>query len=63
MEWKRGDGHKLTVTTTTEHLAQRLGGALEKAFGGNTHYEFFAREQTGSRELAARVLMSSLNLR
>ena len=40
MEWKRGDGHKLTVTTTTEHLAQRLGGALEKAFGGNTHYDF-----------------------
>ena len=40
MELKRGNGHKLTVTTTTEHLAQRLGGALEKAFGGNTHYDF-----------------------
>lgn len=34
------DGHKLTVTTTTEHLAQRLGHALEKAFGGNVHYDF-----------------------
>ena len=40
MEFKRGDGHKLTVTTTTEHLAQRLGHALEKAFGGSVHYDF-----------------------
>lgn len=40
MDWKRGDGHKLTLTTTTEHLAQRLGDALEKAYGGTTHYDF-----------------------
>ena len=40
MEWKRNDGHNLTVTTTTEHLAQRLGNALEKAYGGNTDYDF-----------------------
>jgi hypothetical protein len=40
MEWKRGDGHKLTVSTTTEHLAQRLGHALEKAFGGRALYDF-----------------------
>ncbi len=40
MEWKRGERHKLTVSTTTEHLAQRLGHALEKAFGGTTHYDF-----------------------
>lgn len=40
LEVKRGDGHKLTVSTTTEHLAQRLGHALEKAFGGKTHYDF-----------------------
>jgi hypothetical protein len=40
MEWKRGEGHKLTVTTTTEHLAQRLGHALEKAFGGSADYDF-----------------------
>ena len=40
MEWKRGDKHELTVTTTTEHLAQRLGHALEKAFGGSAHYDF-----------------------
>jgi NMD protein affecting ribosome stability and mRNA decay len=40
MEFKSGDGHNFTVTTTTEHLAQRLGHALEKAFGGSTHYDF-----------------------
>jgi len=40
MELTHGDGHKLTVATTTEHLAQRLGHALEKAFGGSTHYGF-----------------------
>jgi hypothetical protein len=40
MDWKRGDGHKLTVTTTTEHLAKRLGSALEKAFAGDTRYDF-----------------------
>ena len=40
IEFKRGAGHKLTVTTTTEHLAQRLGHALEKAFDGSVHYDF-----------------------
>jgi hypothetical protein len=40
MELKRGNGHKLTVSTTTEHLAQRLGHALEKAYGGNVDYDF-----------------------
>ena len=40
MEFKRGNGHKLTVSTTTEHLAQRLGHAVEKAFGGSIHYDF-----------------------
>ena len=40
MEFKRGDGHKLTVSTTTEHLAQRLGHAVDKAFGGRVHYDF-----------------------
>jgi len=34
------DGHKLTVTTTTEHLAQRLGHAVEKAFGGTIRFNF-----------------------
>jgi hypothetical protein len=40
LELKEGDGHKLTVTTTTEHLAQRLGHAVEKAFGGEVQYNF-----------------------
>ena len=40
MEFTRGKDHKLTVSTTTEHLAQRLGHALEKAFGGQTRYDF-----------------------
>lgn len=40
MGCKPGDGHQLTVSTTTEHLAQRLGQALEKAFGGKTDYHF-----------------------
>jgi hypothetical protein len=31
---------KVIVTTTTEHLAQRLGQALEKAFGGEVRYDF-----------------------
>jgi hypothetical protein len=40
MDWKRGDGHKVTIATTTEHLAQRLGHAVQKAFGGNADYDF-----------------------
>jgi len=40
LELKEREGHKLTVTTTTEHLAQRLGHAVEKAFGGEVHYNF-----------------------
>ena len=40
MEFRRGKDHKLTVSTTTEHLAQRLGHALEKAFAGHTEYDF-----------------------
>lgn len=40
LELNEGDGHKLTVTTTTEHLAQRLGHAVEKAFGGEVQYNF-----------------------
>lgn len=36
---KEKDG-ALTVRTTTEHLAQRLGHALEKAFNGDVRYDF-----------------------
>jgi hypothetical protein len=39
IEWQ-GKGKKLTLTTTTEHLAQRLGHALEKAFDGEVKYDF-----------------------
>ena len=31
---------RLTVTTTTEHLAERLGRALEKAFDGDIRFDF-----------------------
>jgi len=40
IEWRQGEGHKLTLTTTTEHLAQRLAHSLEKAFGGEVRYDF-----------------------
>lgn len=40
MKFTRTEDHKLTVSTTTEHLAQRLGHALEKAFAGHTQYDF-----------------------
>lgn len=30
----------IVVTTTTEHLAQRLGHAIEKAFSGRVRYDF-----------------------
>jgi NMD protein affecting ribosome stability and mRNA decay len=35
-----GQDGVLTVTTTTEHLAERLGQGLEKAFGGKVRYDF-----------------------
>ena len=43
LDWKRGEGHMLTVTTTTEHLAQRLGHVLQKAFDGEVQYGFSLR--------------------
>lgn len=39
IEWK-GKGKLLALTTTTEHLVQRLGHALEKAFDGEVRYDF-----------------------
>jgi hypothetical protein len=38
--WGRDAHHTAVVTTTTEHLAQRLGQALEKAFRGAVRYDF-----------------------
>lgn len=34
------DEGRTTVRTTTEHLAQRLGHALEKAYDGEVRYDF-----------------------
>ena len=38
--WEHLDGGGLLITTATEHLAQRLGHALEKTYAGKTHYGF-----------------------
>ena len=40
MLWKADGDGKLTLLTTTEHLAQRLGHALEKAYDGKVVYDF-----------------------
>jgi NMD protein affecting ribosome stability and mRNA decay len=40
MEMKPEADAQLTVTTTTEHLAQRLGHALEKSYQGTVRYDF-----------------------
>lgn len=39
MGWEETE-NQLVVKTTTEHLAQRLGHALEKAFDGDVRYDF-----------------------
>jgi hypothetical protein len=38
--WATDPAHAAVVTTTTEHLAQRLGHALAKAFHGTVRYDF-----------------------
>ena len=40
MLWNEDNKQKLTLSTTTEHLAMRLGHALEKAFHGTVEYDF-----------------------
>ncbi len=40
MKLEEAGENRLTVLTTTEHLAQRLGHALEKAFCGKAEYRF-----------------------
>lgn len=40
MQWEEMGENRLKLSTTTEHLAQRLGHALEKAFSGEVRYDF-----------------------
>lgn len=40
MAWEIKSPVSLLLTTTTEHLAQRLGHALEKAYHGKVEYDF-----------------------
>lgn len=39
MDWTE-QRHVLTVTTTTEHLAEQLGHSLKRAFDGDVRYDF-----------------------
>lgn len=45
MDWLTDAEGRLTVSTTTEHLAQRLGHALSKAFHGKARYGFSHRNK------------------
>jgi len=40
MAWSQDESGRPMLSTTTEHLAQRLGHALEKAFSGEVRYQF-----------------------
>jgi NMD protein affecting ribosome stability and mRNA decay len=40
MAWETPADDGLRLRTTTEHLAQRLGHALHKAYGGDVQYRF-----------------------
>lgn len=40
IKWVQKDDEQLRIETTTEHLAQRFGRALEKAFKGEVRYDF-----------------------
>jgi hypothetical protein len=40
LEWDRSKPGTLTITTTTEHLVERLGRALHHAFHGDIDYGF-----------------------
>ena len=38
--WEHLDGGGLLITTSEEHLVQRLGHALKKAYDGDVQYGF-----------------------
>jgi hypothetical protein len=40
MNWREQPDGALKIETTTEHLAQRFGHALEKAYKGEVEYDF-----------------------
>jgi NMD protein affecting ribosome stability and mRNA decay len=40
LEWGDEKDGEVVLTTSTEHLAQRLGRSLERAFGGAVRYDF-----------------------
>lgn len=40
LEWDTSVRDALTLSTSTEHLAQRLGRALHKAYSGDVTYDF-----------------------
>jgi hypothetical protein len=45
LNWEDFGGGTLLITTSTEHLAQRLGHALEKAYDGEALYGFSHRNK------------------
>lgn len=40
ISWRTLPGPRVELTTTTPHLAQRLGHAVEEAYGGTVDYDF-----------------------
>jgi hypothetical protein len=40
LKWGRDEKGRLMLATTTEHLAQRLGRSMHKAFKGEVRYDF-----------------------
>jgi len=40
MKWEKDKKGIITILTTTEHLAQRLGHAIYKAYNGKVRYDF-----------------------
>jgi len=45
MKWQTDPEGRITVTTTTEHLARRLGHTLSKAYHGKVRYGLSQRNK------------------